>query len=120
MTDSVGACGPEHDGLVFVERFGPCLPEVEFLPGRIVQNVFLHLFYSRALADRSLRHLRRRFPDARMVVERIPLDLSDGGDVDEYTRHVVAARHEAEAERGVARAVSARAVRAGHGGPPLR
>jgi len=95
MDDRVGEAWHREGDLVYVDQFGPCLPKVEFLPGRHVCDVCLRAFYSRDLATRSLRHIRRRFPDARLLVRRTPLDLGWAGDFDEYRRHVSAADQEA-------------------------
>jgi hypothetical protein len=88
MADREGGLWPREGDLVFVDLFGPCLSDVEFLPGHHVQDLNLQWFYSRELAIRSLAHIRGRFPDAHLAVRRIPLDLSRVSDLEEYERHL--------------------------------
>lgn len=94
MEDAADAGGAGEDRTVDVVMFGPCLRDVEFLPGRRLRAICLHLFYSEELARASLDHLRRRFPQARLEKRRIPLNLSLAHDLDEYGRHLAAARAE--------------------------
>jgi hypothetical protein len=100
MDDVADGGGAVDDRTVYVEMFGPCLRDVEFLPGRRLRNLCFHLFYSEDLARASLAHLRRRFPQARLEERRIPLNLNQARDLDEYGRHVAAARTESRCFRG--------------------
>lgn len=97
MNDCVVAARPDDGGIVYVETFAPCLREVEFLPACRVRDVAIYSFYSEPLARWSLAWVRRRLPQAGLLVRRVPLRLADAADAREYRRHLSAARREAAA-----------------------